>query len=94
MPQRVSNWGVGKVCVQLLVGALVLFPVHAHAEPLPASGRPMALGIQLDLLPTVLSAVDGKAGYAPQVWLGVGHVRIRLISAHLQLPDAIAAAPK
>lgn len=54
----------------------------------------MALGFNLDLLPTVLSAANGKLGYAPQVWLGIGHARIRFVSAHLELPDAFAFAPK
>jgi hypothetical protein len=54
----------------------------------------MALGLQLDLLPTLLSAAHGKAGYAPQIWLGIEPVRVRLISAHLQPPDGFAGAPK
>ena len=53
----------------------------------------MALGFQLDLLPTVLSAANKEAGYAPQVWLGVGHARVRFVAAHLQPPDGFAFAP-
>jgi hypothetical protein len=55
--------------------------------------RPMALGFNIDLLPTALSAVNGKLGYAPQVWVGVDHVRIRIVGAHLEPPDAFAFAP-
>jgi hypothetical protein len=53
----------------------------------------MALGFNLDLLPTVLSTANGKPGYAPQVWLGIGHARIRFVGAHLEPPDAFAFAP-
>jgi len=50
----------------------------------------MALGVNLDLFPTIASAVAGKAGYAPQVWLGIGHVRVRFVGAHMKLPDGLA----
>jgi hypothetical protein len=53
----------------------------------------MALGFNLDLLPTVLSAANGKLGYAPQVWLGIGHARLRFVGAHLEPPNAFAFAP-
>jgi len=33
-------------------------------------------------------------GYAPQVWLGIGHARIRFVGAHLEPPEAFAFAPK
>lgn len=54
----------------------------------------MALGFNLDLLPTVLSAANGKLGFAPQIWVGIGRIRLRLIGAHLEPPDAFAFAPK
>lgn len=47
----------------------------------------MAVGAQLDLFPTVVSAINGKVGFAPQVWAGVKPVRLRLIAAHLEPPD-------
>ncbi|MDB4977319.1 MAG: hypothetical protein JWN48_5660 [Myxococcaceae bacterium] len=53
----------------------------------------MAIGFNLDLLPTVICAANKKLGYAPQVWLGVGHARIRFVGAHLQPLDAVAFAP-
>ncbi|MEY4508630.1 MAG: hypothetical protein RLZZ450_752, partial [Pseudomonadota bacterium] len=63
-----------------LCGALALLsPTPARAEPARESQRLMALGLQLDLLPTLLSAAHGKAGYAPQIWLGIDPVRVRLI---------------
>ena len=54
----------------------------------------MAVGFNLDLLPTALSGVNGRLGYAPQVWLGIGHARLRFVGAHLEPPDALAFAPK
>jgi hypothetical protein len=52
----------------------------------------MAFGFNLDLLPTVLSAANGKIGYAPQVWLGIDGVRVRLVGSHLEPPDMFAFA--
>lgn len=54
--------------------------------------RPLAVGFQLDLFPTVVSAINGKAGFAPQVWLGLDHVRVRFVGAHMEPPDALAFA--
>ena len=53
----------------------------------------MALGFNLDLLPTALSAANGRLGYAPQIWLGIGHARIRFVGSHLEPPTAFAFAP-
>jgi hypothetical protein len=55
--------------------------------------RPMALGFQLDLLPTVASAAARRLGYAPQLWLGIDHVRLRLVGAYIVLPDGLASLP-
>jgi hypothetical protein len=77
-------------------GALLflLAPRPAAAEEAaPIRERPMALGFQLDLLPTVVSAISGRAGYAPQLWLGIDHVRIRFVGAYLVVPDGLAALP-
>jgi hypothetical protein len=52
----------------------------------------MALGFNVDLFPTVISAVNGKLGYAPQVWIGIDRVRVRFVGAHLEAPDAFAFA--
>src|SRR6266536_2505993 len=66
----------------------------ARAEEAGTRGpRPMALGFNIDLLPSVLSASNGAVGYAPQVWVGVGHIRSRVVVAHLEPPDAFAFAP-
>lgn len=55
-------------------------------EPRPS--HDVAVGLQLDLFPTVISAINGRTGYAPQVWAGIQPVRLRLIGAHLEPPDA------
>ena len=69
-------------------------PADARADE-PCDGCPrLALGFNLDLLPTVLSAANGELGYAPQVWLGINHVPLRFVGAHLEPPDAFAFAPK
>jgi hypothetical protein len=52
------------------------------------------VGFNLDLLPTALSAANGKLGYAPQVWLGLNRARVRVVGAHLEPPDAFAFAPE
>jgi hypothetical protein len=74
--------------IALLVGVPGLAGA-AEPEPKP---RAMALGVQFDLFPTVISAINGELGYAPQVWLGIGHARLRVIGAHLEPPDALAFA--
>ncbi len=57
---------------------------------LPRRAADVALGIQLDLFPTVVSAINGKVGYAPQVWAGISGLRLRLVGAHLEPPDTFA----
>jgi hypothetical protein len=76
---------------------LMLVPAGAaRAEPSPppelARPRALAVGLQADLFPTVISAVDGNLGYAPQIWVGLDHIRLRLVGAHLEPPDALAFA--
>jgi hypothetical protein len=74
---------------------VLMIPRPAHADVAPCERCPkMALGFNLDLLPTALSAANGKLGFAPQVWLGVEHARIRFVGAHLEPPNAFAFAPK
>ncbi|MFN7951309.1 MAG: sigma 54-interacting transcriptional regulator [bacterium] len=52
-------------------------------------GRPLAVGVQLDLFPTIVSAANGKLGHAADL---DRHqcLRLRLIGAHLEPPDAFA----
>lgn len=80
--------------IALIVSAIFALPRTVCAEESSERGSPpMALGFNLDLLPTALSAANGKLGYAPQVWLGIGHARIRFVGAHLEPPNAFAFAP-
>jgi hypothetical protein len=52
-----------------------------------------AVGVEVDLLPTVASAIDGELGGALQLWVRRGHDRVRLVGAYLHYPDALTAAP-
>jgi hypothetical protein len=80
-------------CVAIGVGALLACPQAAFADESRESPTPLALGFNIDLLPTAISAANSKLGYAPQVWLGIGHARIRFVGAHLEPPKAVAFAP-
>jgi hypothetical protein len=68
-------------------------PRTIFADELHESSTPLALGFNIDLLPTALSAANGRLGYAPQVWIGIGHARIRFVGAHLEPPKTFAFAP-
>ena len=76
----------------LVCAATATAPTSRADEGAVRSPR-LALGFNVDLLPTVLSAAGGRLGYAPQVWFGIEHVRLRLVGAHLEPPDAFAFAP-
>lgn len=52
--------------------------------------REVAVGAEVDLLPPVLSATQGALGASGQLWAGTGHFRLRLVGAHLRLPDSLA----
>jgi hypothetical protein len=80
-PSRASLRGVSQVS-------------SAPARSAAARPRGPALGFQLDLFPTVISAVNGKAGYAPQLWVGIEPVRLRLITAHLEPPNSLTFDPE
>jgi len=68
-------------------------PGMASADERREPEIPMAIGFNVDILPTALSAANGRLGYAPQVWLGIRHARIRFVGAHLEPPKALAFAP-
>jgi hypothetical protein len=90
-PQR-DQTRLGDVLVLLAACATLALPRTAFADD--PRERPMAVGFNIDLLPTALSAANGKLGYAPQVWLGIGQARLRIVGAHLEPPDAFAFAPQ
>jgi hypothetical protein len=68
-----------------------LTSIATEAPATPERSR-KALGFQADLFPTVVSAVNRKLGYAPQVWFGIDPLRLRLVVAHFEPPDALAFA--
>jgi hypothetical protein len=71
-----------------------LAAVLVHARPAGALDvRPEAVGVEVDLLPTIASAVAGEAGGALQVWGGRGRGRLRLVGAHLHYPDGLTESP-
>jgi hypothetical protein len=68
--------------------------VIVHARPAAALDvRPQAVGVEVDLLPTIASAVAGEAGGALQVWGGRGRDRLRVVGAHLHYPDGLTESP-
>jgi len=84
-----------------LSGCVVAVAVSARAEPAPEPSagpergevaRPyhLAVGATVDLLPIALSASVGQLGASGQVWVGVDHVRLRLVGARIAFPDWLA----
>lgn len=68
--------------VALLVGATPALPAE------PGGGPPdrVALGLELDLLPTVLSAIDGQFGIGGNVWVGYDRLRLRAVGTNVHFP--------
>jgi hypothetical protein len=74
--------------------ALLLSAALAAAGPASALDlHPEAVGVEVDLLPTMASAVAGEAGGALQVWVGADRNRLRLVGAHLHYPSSFTASP-
>lgn len=69
----------------LFIACLAL-PAMAEEE------TPRAVGVTVDLLPTVMSATTGHAGGSLQVWGGIDHWRLRAVGAHMHMPNWLAAA--
>jgi len=74
------------------LGLLAAVALLAGAAPAlaadPAGGPPdrVALGLELDLLPTVLSAVDGQFGVGGNVWVGYDRLRLRAVGTRVYFP--------
>lgn len=82
--------------ILVLVAALGTAAPVARADspaalPAPAVERRVALGFTIDLLPTVMSATAGRFGMAGQVWVGLDHLKLRLVGAHMRMPNFLAA---
>jgi len=76
------------------LGVLLLASALLAARPAAALDlRPEAAGVEVDLLPTVASAVAGEAGGSLQGWAGKDRNRLRLVGAHLHYPNGLTAAP-
>ncbi len=73
--------------------SVVLPPPARSGEAPPARADGGAAGVEVDLLPAVLSAVAGAPGGALQLWAGRGRDRLRLVGARLALPDGLTSAP-
>lgn len=69
----------------ILLPLLLLIPAGLSAR----SDADSRIGLTLDLLPTVLSAASGEAGYAAQIWLASERNRIRFVGSTLRLPDGM-----
>ena len=54
--------------------------------------RNTALGFTFDFLPTAVSAASGHFGYSYQTWVGIDHVRVRLVGAQIYMPDAFTGS--
>jgi hypothetical protein len=74
-----------------ILGALAALTLAGRAAaddapPAPDPGR-IALGLELDLLPTVVSAAAGEVGGGGNVWLGRDRLRLRLVGTRMVFPD-------
>jgi len=68
--------------------AIVAAPRAARADEETAGGD--AVGLTIDLLPTVMSAFAGELGGGAQIWYGHRHLKARLVGAHIAFVDAFA----
>ena len=68
----------------LLLAMAVLGSARA-ADDLASPSRTVA-GAEVDLLPTVLSAVDGQLGAGANVWVGRDRVRLRAVGTYIAFP--------
>jgi hypothetical protein len=61
-------------------------PAFAQSPTPPAT---YAIGFNVDLLPTILSATENEFGYSVQGWIGRNHLRLRFVGAHLIMPNSM-----
>ena len=61
---------------------------NSYAQDIHKTGKNnrVYLGYSVDLFPAVISAIQGKAGYSFQTWLGIDHVKLRVIGASTHAP--------
>jgi hypothetical protein len=75
---------VSKIGAALVLAAVAVGPARAAGDA-PA-GAPLAVGVELDLLPVALSAIDGQVGGGANVWIGRDRVRLRAVGAYIAFP--------
>jgi hypothetical protein len=76
--------GVIRVGAVLVLGVVAVLG-SARAADEPEASRIVA-GVELDLLPTVLSAIDGELGGGANVWVGRDRVRLRAVGTYIAFP--------
>jgi hypothetical protein len=77
--------GVRDVRIRIAVMLLLVASLAHAAEGAPAR----AGGVELDLLPPVMSAVAGGVGLSGQAWGGQDRWRARVVGARILFPDAL-----
>jgi hypothetical protein len=70
----------------IFVLSIVFFTGTIFAEE---NKNPTAVGLTIDVLPTIMSATEKKPGYAFQTWFGSGHMRLRAVGAHMYYNDKL-----
>jgi hypothetical protein len=80
------------------LAAVVLAACAAHAvtaraaDASPSEAR-WRFGVEVDLLPIVLSAAAGEPGLSLQLWAGRGRQRLRAVGALIHFPDRLTDEP-
>ncbi len=77
-----------KKITAVLILTLAFSQTSLNAQEQTKGDSGVAIGYSADLFPTIISAVDNKAGFAFQTWAGVDNVKIRAIGAHLYQPES------
>jgi hypothetical protein len=57
----------------------------------PHKKHHMAIGVNIDPFPTILTAIESGFGLSLQPWFGVDQVKIRLDITHLKIPNDLVA---
>jgi hypothetical protein len=71
-----------------IVAALCLVTSEQPVLVEPSSHTPdrLALGLEVDLLPTFLSVADGELGGGFNAWVGHDHLRLRAVGSQIHFP--------
>jgi hypothetical protein len=80
-----STRSVVRTVQVVLLASLLLGRARAADAPPPTSRA--AFGAEVDLLPVVLSAVEGQLGGGINVWAGRDRVRLRAVGTYLAFPE-------